>query len=187
MRTVIEDVARRRVSPFFTAEEVEKMGLSEKISACIHEYNNRVYGYDLVIRSQLYLVLTELLRQWMKNGFTLQEQMLRSELFGSVQSITSYIESHLRENLKVEELARYCRMSYPSFARKFRELYGISCKEYIEQVRIARVEHFLQFTGCDLTYISQETGYADCSHMIRDFKRLRNTTPAKYRADHKSL
>ena len=79
-------------------------------------------------------------------------------------------------------MAEYCSMSYTSFARKFRELYGISCKEYIVQVRLARVEHYLRFTDFDLAYISQETGYTDCSHMIRDFRKQRGMTPGRYRA-----
>lgn len=82
----------------------------------------------------------------MRCGFSIQHRTLSSELYNSVDSVTSYIETNLRGSLKVEQLAEYCGMSYPSFARKFRELYGISCKEYIEQVRVARVEHYLRFT-----------------------------------------
>ena len=34
------------------------------------------------------------------------------------------------DSLKVEDLAKLCGLSYPWFAKKFREIYGISCKEY---------------------------------------------------------
>ena len=70
-------------------------------------------------------------------------------------------------------------------AFSIREMYGIGCKEYIEKVRISKVEHYLLFTDYDLRYISRETGYADCSHMIKDFRRLMGTTPGQFRQERK--
>ena len=43
------------------------------------------------------------------------------------------------------------------------------------------VEQFLLLTDMDLSRISKETGYADCSHMIKNFKRLMGITPGQYR------
>ena len=122
------------------------------------------------------------MRLWIRDGFTVEARTIRTD---PIYSVTSYIDRHIREALKVEELARYCGLSYPWFAKRFREIYGISCKEYIEKVRISKVEHYLLFTSYDLNYISQETGYADCSHMIKDFRRLKHTTPGQFRADRK--
>ena len=181
LKKIIEDASLHHMCTRFDADAVRQMLLSERVGLCLKECREKAYGYDLIVQSTLHQIMTDLIRQWMLDGFSIQRSVYQSELFGSVASITSYIEDHLRETLRVEDLANYCRMSYPSFARKFRALYGISCKEYIEQVRIARVEHFLLFTDWELTFISQEAGYADCSHMIRDFKRLKGMTPGKYR------
>jgi len=186
MRAIIADVARRNMPAFFSRAVVDQLGLSDRMSACINEVEKHVYGYDLVVRSVLNIIMTQMLRYWMSIGYTVDHRVLQSDLLDSIDSVTSYIESHLHETLKVEQLAEQCNMSYPAFARRFRQLYGISCKEYIEQVRIARVEHYLRFTDCELNYISQETGYTDCSHMIRDFRRLRGTTPGRYRAESRS-
>ena len=185
LSTVMEEAARQHATPWFSAESVHEMGLAEQIGACIREVGQMSFGYDLMIRSRLYMVLMQILREWMREGFKIRQRIFSSELHTSISSVTSYIEQHLRETLKVEELAAFCGMSYPAFSRKFRAMYGISCKDYIEQVRVARVEHFLLFTGCELNYICQETGYADCSHMIREFRRLRGTTPARFRASHR--
>ena len=149
---------------------------------CILECRERNYAYDLKIRALLYLLFTALVRLWLRDGFSLQGRSIQSD---PLYSVTSYIDRHIRESLKVEELARHCGLSYPWFAKRFREIYGISCKEYIEKVRISKVEHYLVFTDYDLNYISRETGYADCSHMIKDFRRLKQTTPGQYRLDRK--
>ena len=54
-------------------------------------------------------------------------------------------------------------------------------RDYIEQIRVARVEQFLLFTNLDLAEISEANGYADCSHMIKNFKRIMGITPGQYR------
>jgi len=43
------------------------------------------------------------------------------------------------------------------------------------------VEEYLLFTNFDLNFIAHETGFSDCSHMIKSFKKKHNMTPKKYR------
>lgn len=81
------------------------------------------------------------------------------------------------------DIAKKCGLSYSCFAKKFREQYGMSCKQYIERMRLYKAEDFLLFTEFDLNYISQETGFSDCSHLIKCFKKYKGVTPKKFRAD----
>ena len=77
-------------------------------------------------------------------------------------------------------------MSYPYFAKCFRELYGQSCKKYIEFIRMCKAEDLLISTGLDLNYISQETGFSDCSHFIKALKQKNGVTPKQYRKQHRN-
>ena len=61
-----------------------------------------------------------------------------------------------------------------------------SCKEYIEFVRINRVTDLLLFTNLDLTYISQETGFSDCSNLIRTFRKWKGCTPRQWMREYNS-
>ena len=72
-------------------------------------------------------------------------------------------------------------MSYSYFAKMFLKYYGQSCKQYIEFIRLSKVENFLLFTDYDLNYIAAETGFADCSHLIRTFKKHYQITPKQFR------
>ena len=98
-----------------------------------------------------------------------------------IENIAEYIDSRLEEKIRVDEIAKICHMSYSGFAAKFREQYGMSCKEYIERMRIFKSEEYLLFTDHDLTYISRLTGFADCSHFIRTFRKYRGMTPKQFR------
>ena len=178
LTSAILEAEQRGLPMHLSAEETHETHIDFMISNCVREYREHAYGYDQVIRCMIYLIVTFMIRLWLRRGFEPRPVPVLSE---PIYSITSYIDSHISEPLKVEDLAAHCGLSYPWFARRFREIYGTSCKAYIEKVRISKVEHYLLFTDCDLNYISRETGYADCSHMIKDFRRLRHMTPGQFR------
>ena len=92
MYAIFGDIARRGLPQLFDKTAVEEMGLPFKMRLCIRESHEKVYGYDLVIKSFLYVILTGLLRQWMKKGFSVEQEVFQSELFASIDSVTSYIE-----------------------------------------------------------------------------------------------
>ena len=178
LRGMMLEAERRGLPMIFTAQEMHEHHVDNMIDQCVQEYRSRAYGYDLRIRSLLYLIYTAVIRRWITDGFVPQNYASRIE---PIYTLPAHIAQNIQEPLKVEDLAEFCGLSYPWFARKFHQIYGISCKEYIEKVRIRRVEHYLQFTDCDLNYISEHTGYADCSHLVRDFRRFRKMTPGQFR------
>ena len=104
-----------------------------------------------------------------------------------MQDILVYIDRHSQENINIEELAHKYNMSYSYFAKLFLKYYGQSCKQYIEFVRLSKVENLLLFTGHDLSYIAGETGFADCSHLIRTFKKRYQMTPKQFRLQHHNI
>ena len=178
LRAMLLEAERRGLPMVLTAEELLERSLGLMMDACLWEYKGHDFGYDLRIRSLLFLICTDAVRRWIATGFTPQDY---ASSIDPIYTLPSYIAKHIEEPLKVEKLAEYCGLSYPWFARKFHQIYGTSCKEFIERIRIRRVEHYLQYTDCDLNYISRHTGYADCSHLVRNFRKLRNTTPGQFR------
>ena len=148
---------------------------------CITALESKNYGYDLLIQTYLYNIMMIIIRKWQSMGFSFENDIFTKDSIYNIDNITEYIDPHLEEPLEVSEITKMCGISYSCFAKKFKKMYGVSCKEYIERFRIFKVEDFLLFTDFDLNYISQETGYADCSHMIKQFKKYRNVTPKQYR------
>lgn len=166
---------------FFRADEMQDFPVNELFLRCHAEMEKQEYGYWLMMRSYLSELLTFVLRRWRAAGFDTDKAMQRAIEEENIYFITEYIDAHIQENLKVEDLARLCNMSYSYFAKNFRELYGQSCKKYIEFIRLCKAEELLLFTNQDMNYISQETGFSDCSHFIKSFKERYGVTPRKYR------
>lgn len=170
---------------FFSKEDLKNYQIYELFEQCIAEIKTRQYGYDTIIGSNIAKLLTYLSRIWISKGMNIDEKVLCvSAPDNPFDSITEYIERHYNEQLQVQELARMCNMSYSNFARSFKQLYNQSCKEYIEFIRLNRVADLLIFTDLDLNYISQETGFSDCSHLIRSFKQWKGMTPKVWRREY---
>ena len=166
----------------FTAESLKHLPIRERFETCIRELNTKSYGYDVRVHSELSSLLIEIIRIWQNNGLHIRElYTIYAETEASIQNITEYIDKHSNEPVKVEELADMCHMSYSHFAKCFKELYGRSCKDYIELVRIEKGEELLLFTDSSLIEISQETGFSDCSHFIKTFRKWKKVTPGRYR------
>ena len=166
---------------FFRADELKDFPINELFQRGWVEMQNKEYGYWLMMQSYLNTLLTFVLRRWRENGFDTDQAILRGPEEENIYFITEYIDAHIQETLKVEELAKLCNMSYSYFAKSFREMYVQSCKKYVEFIRLCKAENLLLFTNQDMNYISQETGFSDCSHFIKTFKAKYGMTPSKYR------
>ncbi|MDD6812150.1 MAG: AraC family transcriptional regulator [Lachnospiraceae bacterium] len=172
----------RQADILFPAEMIKDLPIEERFRTCIREIDEKKYGYDVRIHGEISSLLIEMIRIWQSEGLDIKELFsVYAETEASLQNITEYIDNHSNELLKVEDLAAMCHLSYSHFAKCFKELYGRSCKDYIELIKIQKGEELLLFTDSSLSEISQETGFSDCSHFIKTFRKWKNITPGQYR------
>jgi len=181
LRSIFSYAEKAGMSIFFTQEQTAKINCESCFNRCLEEVKTLQYGYDLMLKTEIYSLLMGIIRLWLESGLVIDNRSFTAENTFDIDTITEYIDEQMNSNPKVTEIAEKCGMSYSCFAKKFREVYGMSCKEYIERMRIFKAEEFLLFTDHDLSYISQETGFSDCSHMIKSFKNLRGITPKQFR------
>lgn len=162
---------------YFPAKVISSIPIKTLFLDCIEELTKKQYGYDIQVHSHLCTLMVYLLRIWQKNGFQSGNIPPAATLETSIDTITEYIDAHSNELLLVDNLAKMCHMSYSYFAKNFKQIYGKSCKEYIEYIKICKADDLLLFTDYSLNYISQETGFTDCSHFIKTYKKIKGITP----------
>ncbi len=183
-RTVLDCVRRNpRMSVTFDPGRIPSDLINAVFRDCIRELQMKRYDYLQAVYFRIGALLLELVRIWQTEGLSLSKDDSRPLPTSRItlQTVTEYINRHSAEPLLVEDLAAMCGMSYSYFAKNFHQQYGRSCKEYIEFVRVNKVENLLLFTDSDLATISRETGFADCSHLIKIFKAWKGITPKQYR------
>lgn len=152
------------------------------ISNTVDEYNEKKEFSALQIQANIYSILISIARLTDK---TIQVNAGKTSEDLSLNNILEYIDTHSSEPLNIQELARKCNMSYSYFAKKFKENFGRSCKDYISYIRLKKAEELLLHSNYNITYIANETGFFDSSHFIREYKRWKKTTPLKHRQSKK--
>lgn len=162
-----------------TGEDWSGIHITELIDNIVKEYADKREFYSLQIQANLCTLLTTLARKTQESGHSFRERQVDAGF--SFGHILEYIDAHSGESLEIRELASVCHMSYSHFAKRFRENYGCSCKEYITLIRLGKAQDLLLHTDYDLNYIAQETGFFDCSHFIRTYKKWKGITPKQER------
>ena len=80
----------------------------------------------------------------------------------------------------LEELAAAVNLSPFHFARVFRRATGMPPHTWLMQQRIARARGLLQ-GGCLPLEVATQLGFADQSHLSRQFKQVYGVGPGAYR------
>lgn len=187
LKTIMESINKNpELELCFKGKEIRSWQVQKIFEQCREEISRKRFGYDIVLHSLISSLLVQVVRIWCEQGFNTDHALALNLETGSIRGITSYIDAHIGEQIRVEELAEMCNMSYSYFAKNFKQYYGRSCKEYIEFIRISKVEDLLLFTDFDLSYISQETGFSDSSHLIKIFRKWRGMTPKQFKKNHGS-
>lgn len=142
-------------------------------------YQSRDEFYSLQMQADLYSILIEIAKKSKKEAGSATRR--RNDTDFTFHHILEYIDTHSGESLEIQDLAAMCHMSYSHFAKLFRENYGRSCKEYITYIRLVKAQDLLLHTDYDINYIALETGFFDCSHFIRTYKKWKGITPKQER------
>jgi AraC-like DNA-binding protein len=92
-----------------------------------------------------------------------------------------HIRQHYPQSLPVPVLAECAGMSRRSFERLFQKELNCSPNVYLKQVRVNAVCRILLDTRLSLAEVAAGCGFADQSHMTREFRKLIGVTPRTYR------
>lgn len=81
------------------------------------------------------------------------------------------------------EIAEKTFYSERHLNRLFNQFLGLNIKHFSRIVRINRTIHLLHNAKNSISFISEESGFYDISHYIRDFKAVCGITPQEYRSN----
>jgi AraC family transcriptional regulator len=84
-------------------------------------------------------------------------------------------------NASVAMLAREVGMHPVYITRCFRRAFGMSISQFKRAVRVRAVAGRLAAGAETLATVASEAGFADQSHLTREFRRVTGVTPATYR------
>lgn len=99
----------------------------------------------------------------------------------ALEQAVVYIESHLGDDLKVEEVARAAGYSYYHLNRQFAAVLGESVGSYIKKRRLADASKKLLYSDRKIIDIAVENGFESAEAFSRAFKAVYQVSPLTYR------
>lgn len=97
------------------------------------------------------------------------------------QRLNRYIDAHLAEAIRVDELAALCAMSPGYFHACFRQALGVTPQAYVTRRRLSHARFLLEHTSLTLGRIAEEVGFCDQGSFSRAYRRLYAVTPSFHR------
>ncbi len=99
----------------------------------------------------------------------------------TVQTITSYLESHYQEKINLEQIAAITQYNRTYLSAMFHKAVGISFYDYLTRIRLQHALQDLSLTDKSLTDVAFSNGFADLKTFNTRFRELLQCLPAEYR------
>lgn len=99
-----------------------------------------------------------------------------------VQKAIWYVESHSRESLSLEDIARACHVSAYHLTRAFAASTGLSVMRYVRARRLSRAAQALADGADDILALALEAGYGSHEAFTRAFREQFSLTPEAVRS-----
>jgi transcriptional regulator GlxA family with amidase domain len=95
--------------------------------------------------------------------------------------LAGWIRGHLSDNLTVEAIAERTNLSPRHFARKFKNVFGITPADFVEELRLDEARWMLVNAGDSIAKVAHSVGYSTDDTFRRAFERRFGVAPAEYR------
>jgi AraC family transcriptional regulator len=100
-----------------------------------------------------------------------------------LKRVQDYVENHLSESIRVEQLAAEVHMSPFHFARMFKKATGQPPHLYVVMRRVERAKALLSGGETELIHLAAQIGFRTQGHFTGVFRRYTGFTPGAFRRD----
>lgn len=152
--------------------------VSSLVSNLKAEYNAKRDGRETSIRSMFLLLVTHLSRLWSRRKESCSSPLVR------MARVMAHIQSHYREPLQIDELARLAHWSTSQFRRAFKRVYNMTPVRFINQLRLQQACEMLKDPNQNITEIALETGFSSSAFFSTQFRKFIGEKPSHYRQRH---
>jgi AraC-like DNA-binding protein len=141
------------------------------------EYHNQQIFYVSRSVSLVVAILIDLYRAYPQYFPTRS----KSSISSAVLNAQKYINDNFSKKLTLQEIADSNYMSRHTLSIAFKDIVGVTFKEYLLLFRMNEAKKLLIITDASISEIAEHVGYMNVNNFIKVFKEKEQITPLKYR------
>lgn len=138
-------------------------------------YNQAGFGYELALKS-LFLQAVFLLLPYRETTIASDARISSDKL----KAVLDYLELHYPDPISISELARLCFFSDYHFMRFFKKHMGMTCVEYLNNLRLEKSVELFEQGNSSILEVSLSVGFRNLSYFHRAFKKKYHMTPLAF-------
>lgn len=132
--------------------------------------------YDSKVTEALSLIMTYNNQQKKIPSVKISSSDLRA-----LENAAAYINDHFNCDISVDQLSHIACMGRTKLKLAFKEVYGTSITEYIQQRRLSHAETLLTLTDFTIEQVAAAVGYSNSGRFASMFRKSTGLFPAEYR------
>lgn len=171
-KELISSVGLSQEQPIFRSPETQQ--IKEYVMNMIH-HNHSSIEDTYYTNGMLYLFLSTI-------AASNRDTLPAADGNQYVEQSISYIQNHITEPLKVEDIARYVGLNRTYLSMIFKKHTGLSPLKYIQAFRLTKAKYMLESSTLPIYSIAYSCGYQTPEALNKIFRQQYNISPAAYRA-----
>lgn len=138
-------------------------------------------GQDYVRDMKINAALSQLLILLMEDAWNPDKIPNMSTKRMELQNIKQYLDDHYTDKITMDQLSAEFFINKQYLHKIFRETYGITIVNYLNQKRITQAKHLLRFTNLSMEEIAEKIGMTDANYFSRTFFKVEGVRPSEFR------
>ena len=165
---------RRENKCHWNKEELAGSEIQSVLDSLVGEFIQERYASEVAIKLKIMELLLTILRY-----DTPDDRPINDQTAHLIYSVMNYVQESFAEDIDEKELAKSNGISYSYFSRSFKNVTGMTFKNYLNRTRISKAQQLLFLKGCSVSEAAIACGYNSMSYFIKVYRLITGTTPYK--------
>ena len=134
-------------------------------------------GWELMIKAQLLTALAWMIPHCAKDS---GELALRTEHAEKIKAALDFMDRNYGEEIAISDVAAACYFSQYHFMRFFKKYMGMSCGEYLKNLRLEKAAQAFARGNTGIMDVAMDSGFRNLSYFYREFQKKYGYTPKQF-------
>ena len=153
-----------------------------ELEAIIKEIKLNSPGYFFHIDIMLRAILLSLVQAQSYSDSKVSLSFKNSTEENTIIKCIMYIDEHIHENIKVDDLCDFLNVSQSYLYRCFKNVLKISTKEFLNKYRMRFICSDLQYSSLSIKEIADKYSFPSAYAFTNSFKAVYDISPSEFRA-----